>query len=315
MSDTPLFSIVIPALNAAEYIEATLESVKAQTIHNFDVVVVDDGSSDDTIHRARSAIQRLGLCGEVIERPAHLHPGVAAARNHGVCNTSGTWIAFLDADDLFEPNKLERCQSAIDDLGGVPAAIHHAACYLDDTSGEVERVPRAAPRADEETLTTLLQHNYITTSTTVVHRACLVETKGFDTRLNGVEDYWLWIRIARRWTWRYIDEPLTKYRLRAGSLMHQRPFTHYVTQYTALLDVAEASDDLAPNQMAMLRRSVFDRTIRYFAGRSGERDGVASLLPGALRLAQRGYPGIATALIYRYLRARTLRWATRLVRL
>lgn len=300
---------MIPTFNAAPFIEATLHSVAAQTCRNFEVVVVDDGSDDDTIALAQKVVQHEHLAGQVVQRPDDTPKGVAGARNHGTRLARGAWIAFLDADDLFEPTKLERCESIAAEFRGAPGAVHHAARYFDHETGEIHDASSPTPASSGDLLETLLERNCITTSTTVVHRTCLEETGGFDTRLNGVEDYWLWIRIAKRWKWRYVAEPLTRYRMREGSLMVRRPFAYYVTQFTALLAVAESSGELRTEEMDALRRSVLDGTIRFFAGKSASQAGLVGLLPGALQLARTGYTGDAASLIYRHFRARALQWA------
>ena len=306
--DSPLFSIVIPALNAGPFIRSALESAAAQTFRSFEIIVVDDGSTDDTLGIAQEVLQSRALTWQVVARPEGQPKGVAGARNYGVQLARGTWVAFLDADDLFESTKLERCAKVVANCEGEPGAIHHSARYFDHETGDVLDASSPRPGTDDDLLVTLLQRNCVTTSTTVVHRECLEETQGFDTRLNGVEDYWLWIRIAKRWKWRYIAEPLTRYRLRAGSLMGRRPFEYYVTQFTALLAVAESSGELSAEEMATLRRSVLHETLRFFAGKSTSQDGFPALLPGALQLARTGYAGSAASLIYRHFRAQALRW-------
>ena len=308
----PLFSIVIPAFNAGPFIESALQSVAAQTFRSFEVIVVDDGSTDETLGIARQVLQQSTLSWQVVSRPDSQPKGVAAARNHGIHATRGSWVAFLDADDLLEPNKLERCALTVSTFGTEPGVIHHGARLLDDKTGQLAPASASIPRTQRDYLLALLEGNFVTTSTVVVHRTCLEETDGFDTRLNGVEDYWLWIRIAKRREWRYIAEPLTRYRHHDGSLMRQRSFDHYVTQFTALLAVAEASGELSAAEMAILRRSVLDRTIRYFAGESARHDGLPGLFPGALRLARTGYAGSAASLIYRHFRAQALRWIIQL---
>jgi len=308
-ADQPLFSVVIPAFNVAPFIDATLQSLAAQTCRDFEVVVVDDGSTDDTIARAQTVVRREGLRGRVVARPGDVPKGVSGARNHAARLACGEWLAFLDADDLFEPTKLECCERIVEEFGATPGAMHHAARYFDHESGDIVHASNPGAPAGDDLLETLLERNCVTTSTVVVHRTCFETAGGFDPQLNGVEDYWLWIRIAKRWKWRYIAEPLTRYRMRAGSLMVRRPFSHYVAQFTALLTVAESSGELTAAEMAVLRRSVLDGTIRFFAGKAARQDGVVGLLPGALHLARSGHAGYAAALIYGQLRARALRWA------
>lgn len=299
--------MVIPTFNAASYIEQALESVAAQTVGDFDVVIVDDGSDDGTIEAAAAAVSRLGLPGRAVARPADVPKGVAGARNHGIRASAGTWVAFLDADDLFDPAKLERCRATIADRDIRAGALHHDAEYFDDATGASLGRSPVVPTDAPSFLDVLLARNCVTTSTTVVHRSCLEQLSGFDTRLNGVEDYWLWIRIAKRWPWHHIAAPLTRYRIREGSLMGRRPFEHYVAQFTALLAVAESSGELSASELSTLRHSVIDGPVRFYGGKSLDRGGIEEFLPGLLELARHGHPGRAMSIAYHHLRTRVLR--------
>lgn len=105
-------SVVIPAFNAGRYLSSAIGSVLAQTMSVHEIVVVDDGSTDDTAEIARSFPGTLVIGGE--------HQGIASARNTGVRAASGEWLAFLDADDLWFPDKLERqfeCLAATSAVG------------------------------------------------------------------------------------------------------------------------------------------------------------------------------------------------------
>src|SRR5688572_33231336 len=97
----PTVSVVIPAYNAAAFIRETIDSALAQTYRDFEVIVVNDGSTDDTMARLREFGSRI----RVHEQS---NSGVATARNSGVKIATGSWIAFLDSDDLWMPQKLER---------------------------------------------------------------------------------------------------------------------------------------------------------------------------------------------------------------
>src|SRR5688572_21777346 len=94
------FSVVIPSFNTAPFIGETLESLAAQTYRDFEVLVVDDGSNDDSVRIATDRIAALGLRGSVTSRPAQLPKGVSSCRNLGVAQSKGAWVAFLDGDDL-----------------------------------------------------------------------------------------------------------------------------------------------------------------------------------------------------------------------
>ena len=114
----PKVSVVIPTYNRADKVSATVESVLAQTFSDLEVIVVDDGSSDDTEQVLRQAF------GDRIRYYAQVNQGVSVARNKGIEEARGEWIAFLDSDDLWEKDKLEWQFKALDQFGrSAPAVI------------------------------------------------------------------------------------------------------------------------------------------------------------------------------------------------
>lgn len=308
----PLVSVVVPAYNTAAYIGATLESLATQSFRDFEVLVVDDGSTDDTRVVAAACIERLGLNGRVAIRPDALPKGVASCRNHGVSEAAGEWIAFLDSDDLFEPTKLERVVGPLKSTSTHAYAVHHAVTPFDDATGDTTSAPEVAD-ADrrKSSLDDLLTDNSIATSSVVVNRQCFAALGGFDARLNGVEDYWLWLRIAKRREWSYVPEALTRYRLRRGSLMGGRPLSHYVEQYTVLLSIADRCDELSKAERDHLRRSILTGPLRYYASVAYQSGGVAGMLPGLCLLAIRGYPAASAHMLFRQTRAIALGSAQR----
>jgi len=162
MSDEPTVSVVIPAYNAERYIGETLESVLAQTYRDFEVVVVDDGSTDGT----REIVRGYGEPVRLVEQP---NSGPAAARNRGVREARGEFIAFIDADDLWLPEKLALQVPLFDDeeVGLVSCRVQ-----LVDGSG------RPHPTYEREKVSgwafeKLLEGNFIGTSTVVARREAL----------------------------------------------------------------------------------------------------------------------------------------------
>jgi glycosyltransferase involved in cell wall biosynthesis len=195
----PQVSVVIPAYNAADHIEACLASVFHQHISpSPEVIVVNDGSTDATLEKLRSTTGLVCL--------TQSNRGPAAARNAAIAYARGAYIAFLDADDLWPEDKL---QKQIDLLQRHPDA---AMCFGDCRQFDGERrwphtlfeeaghgrcawgegpyVPDAYAR--------LLRNNFITTGSVVVRRQVLEDLGGFDPSLRLVEDLELWLRIARR---------------------------------------------------------------------------------------------------------------------
>ncbi len=175
MSDS--VAVIIPAYNAARHLRRTIESVLAQTMPATEIIVVDDGSTDDTAAVVRSFPEPVRL----IQKP---NGGPASARNIGAQQASATWLAFIDADDVWYPDKLA-CQCAIAELPDV-GLIH----CLPDHRDEI--VP------DELTFDLLWERNWIINSSVMLRRDVFQQVGGFDEArdLISVEDYNLWLRVA-----------------------------------------------------------------------------------------------------------------------
>jgi glycosyltransferase involved in cell wall biosynthesis len=194
------FTVVIPAFNAARTIGSSIRSVLQQTQQDFELIVVDDGSTDSTSERARSFATDAPI--RVIAQP---NRGPAAARNAGLAAATGSYVSMLDADDLWLPEYLEVMGGALDTHPHAPFAYTDA-WVLDDETG---RVRRMSAMAYQRPPTTVLDHrvfflrllvrNFIYTSTTV-RRTVLDEVGGYDETLPTGEDWDLWLRIVRRGT-------------------------------------------------------------------------------------------------------------------
>ncbi|HTU95314.1 MAG TPA: glycosyltransferase [Solirubrobacteraceae bacterium] len=194
-ADAPAFSVVIPAHNAAATLRSCLRSVLAQSEAGFEVVVVDDGSSDGSVALARSFTDpRL----RVLERPAG---GVSSARNAGISAARGEIVCFLDSDDLLLPRYLE---VVAETFGAGPEVdfVYTDAWTFDDrtrrvrvnTTAHYQRPPRPAPATAGELLHELLMRNFIIVPVAVRRRA-LEEVGGFDEAIFGAEDWDLWLRL------------------------------------------------------------------------------------------------------------------------
>lgn len=195
-------SVVIPTYNAAAFVVEAVLSVLAQTCPPHEIIVVDDGSTDDTAGRLK------GLPITVIHQA---NAGVAMARNAGVAAATGDAIAFLDADDVWHPRKLElqvplfecdNCDLTATGCFPWPGDVPEIS---DDCIIDLQRIE----------LKDLVVRNSIVTSTVLVKRE-LVED--FDKRMQGPEDYDLWLRIAQKAPCAFLPAELTGYRTVAGSL-------------------------------------------------------------------------------------------------
>ena len=205
-------SVVIPAHNASRTIAETLESVSAQTHADLEILVVDDGSTDETaqIVLAHAATdQRIRLLSQA-------NAGVAAARNAGIAASGGAFVAPLDADDLWHPAKIER-QLCVFREGRDKLGLVYSWFALIDRHSRVVQL-RHSPRHEGDVLAALACHNFIGNgSSALIAREAFDRTGGFDPTLRarggqGCEDWKLYFEIAERYHFGVVAEPLTGYR-------------------------------------------------------------------------------------------------------
>jgi glycosyltransferase involved in cell wall biosynthesis len=201
--------VLIPAYNAAATIRATLDSVVSQTFGDFEVVVVDDGSTDGTGEVAAGYGERVRVLRKANEgRPA-------TTRNLGLREARGEYVAFLDADDCWASRKLE-LQVGILDARDEVGLVYTADADI-DAQGQVLRVNPCIPGARGRIHGLLSVRNVMVGSSVMVRRRAVEALGGFDESLTSIENWDLWIRIAREWAIECIDEPLTLYRVHAGN--------------------------------------------------------------------------------------------------
>lgn len=228
-SRQPKLSVIIPLYNKAPYIRKALESVLAQTYTDYEVIVVDDGSTDDSARIAEEYIREVkGEENEVkgdensgAETNAYkLSPinyklirqansGVSAARNNGVAQASGDYIAFLDADDWWEPTYLERMAQLIEDY---PEAGLYACNYVYYKPGKTHvalNIPTGYinyPKAYYES-----GAMPVTSITAIMPRVVFDQIGGFPVGIKLGEDFLLWAKTAMHYPVAFLNEPLAYY--------------------------------------------------------------------------------------------------------
>lgn len=195
-------SVVIPAYNSARFLPRCLQSVFAQTLTPEEVIVVDDGSTDNTAKLAEQLGAKVIICS---------NSGPSAARNTGIQNAGCEWIALLDADDLWAPNKLERQALCIrPDTVLVYTGIRE----FDDNGIREER-----PAIDAVSAKRVLRYrNPITPSTVLVRRDAVVRDGGFREDIRACEDWEMWVRLQHLGQFEAISDPLTDYYVYPHSL-------------------------------------------------------------------------------------------------
>ncbi|MCR9244612.1 MAG: glycosyltransferase family 2 protein [bacterium] len=267
-------SVVIPAYNAATFLPMTLDSLAQQTRPPAVVYVVDDGSTDDTatIAEARGA--------KVIRQQQR---GPAAARNRGVEAAETEYVAFLDADDWYGPDKLEKSFAMLDQLGATCLATD-AWQVLGDRVDRRKNDTRRVPTVLTQEL--LIGDNPIVCSTVVARREAILEVGGFDEDpvLIATEDYDLWLRLAHDEPIAYLAEPLTFYRAHPDGLSDNARFLRGIERILAKV-AAMHPGEAHFAQLIARRRAAARCNVAYDLLQAGQRDEAREVLREANRLA------------------------------
>ena len=208
----PMFSVsvIVPTYNRAAYLQEALESIFQQTLPPAEIIVVDDGSTDDTedtVQRTRKPIRFY----------RQEHEGVAAARNLGLQMATGDLIAWLDTDDLWEPEFLATLVSLlIDDpeLDGVYCGLTHM-----DVTGKNLPTPELQVIAPQRLYSALIESDFIVTPAIVAHKRCYDQVGPFDLEFRICEDYDMWLRLAKHFTIAGTSQALVRIRVHESSTM------------------------------------------------------------------------------------------------
>ena len=217
-------SVVIPNFNTSRFIAAAIRSVLGQTYRSLEIIVVDDGSTDDSLEQvARFDDPRL-TC---LTQP---NRGLAAARNAGIAVARGRYVAFLDSDDVWFSEKLARHVAVMDADPTIGLTFSHSA-YLDE-DGRLTGDYLVSGIARPDALAMVSRNHVGNGSTPVLRRECFERAGTFDEALSGCADWEFWVRVAARsgLSLRLIPDVLTGYRVRPDSMTVSR------TGYEAFLE-------------------------------------------------------------------------------
>ncbi|MDX9964216.1 glycosyltransferase family A protein [Desulfobacter postgatei] len=195
----PLVSVIIPAYNAAEYINEAVESVLSQTYGNLEIIVIDDGSTDNTAACVSSAFESS----IIILRQCNNGP--SSARNRGIEVATGKYIAFLDADDIWFPDKISEQVNLMEAYPDVGMVFGNSTTLKDGIAAEKSHFELQGldceyfgdPVYYQNAFKKLFYKNIIMTQTVMVRKSTLERTNGFDTGFRFAEDLLLWLDIAK----------------------------------------------------------------------------------------------------------------------
>ena len=204
-----LVSVVVPTHNRSDWLRVTLRTVLWQQDVDLEAIVIDDGSTDDTAQTvADLGDGRVRLLRHEIPR------GVSGARNHGAAEAQGEWVAFIDDDDLWAPEKLARQLRAAHSTGR--SWVYTGSVTIDDGPRVIGGAPPPPP---ERVVELLPRYNVIPGggSNVIVRRDALDRVGPFDPRLKNTEDWEMWIRLAGQGPPAWVREPLMAYRVHSAN--------------------------------------------------------------------------------------------------
>ncbi len=212
----PKVSVIIPTYNYGKYIDKAIDSVLAQTYQNFEIIVVDDGSTDNTEEIV------LGRYKDNVRYFYQENRGAPAARNSGTKRVRGRYLVFLDADDFLHHEYLQKMVAGLN--SSKEAGWIYCRWQYVDTKGNIQESAFSnTPFAYRKKLRgnifmEMLSGSLICCCAVLIKSECVEEVGGFDERLTAFQDYDLWLRIARRYEVEYIDDVLAFVTLHEGSI-------------------------------------------------------------------------------------------------
>ena len=228
-------SVVIPTYNAMAYLPETMANVLNQTYTDFEVLVINDGSTDNTQEWvAQIDDPRIRLISQT-------NLGLAGARNTGIKEAQGEYLAFLDADDLWESTKLAQQVRALDDYPEV-GLVYTWVAYIDEQGNSTGKIVNNANNQSEGNVwQKLTKSNFVECgSVAMVRRECFAKCGVFDCNLGSfVEDWDMWLRIARIYPFKVIKQPLVDYRQVASSA--SRNWSAMAQSYQLVIEKAFAT--------------------------------------------------------------------------
>ncbi|BAU13815.1 glycosyl transferase family 2 [Leptolyngbya sp. NIES-3755] len=267
MTCKALVSVIIPAYNAEAFIGQTLDSVLAQTYQNFEIIVVDDGSSDRTAEIVKSYAERDRRIRLICQE----NSGVAAARNLAIQASIGKYISPIDADDIWYPEKLEkqvRCLETADETVGL---VYSWSVYLNEAGEIIGRyiADQDFTAAEGNVFNGLLYFNFLdNASTALFRRSCIDRVGGYNCNLRaqnaqGCEDWDIYIRIAEQYSVRVVPEYLIGYRQYVGSMATNAPVM--ARSYEVMMTEVQQRNPNIPDRIRRWSRSTF---YNYLIGKS-----------------------------------------------
>lgn len=250
----PHISVVIPAYNAERTIVKTIESVQQQTFQDFELIVINDGSTDRTLELVQSIKDRR------LKIFSYENGGLPTARNRGLSHATGEFITFIDADDLWTPDKLEAQLAALQQHP--EAGVAYSWTYFMYEKGETFSFHPCPPTSFEGNVyDKLLISDFIRSGSNVLLRKqAIASVGGFDPALKSCEDWDCWLRLAAKWTFVVVPKYQILYRQASGAMSSK-----VETMKEAALIAMEKAYRAAPPELQYLKKQTLTSFHKYVA--------------------------------------------------
>jgi len=256
MKSSPLVSVIIPTYNREHLLDRAVKSVLNQTYQNFEIIVVDDASTDDT----EKVIKRFN--DKRIKYIKHKinSGGSAAPRNTGIKAAQGNYIAFQDSDDEWLPEKLEKQMKTFEEF---PKTKVVYSGFWRIENGRKEYIPNKNVKKIEGDLhKELLERNFITPQAVIIKKECFDKAGLFEEKLRSYQDWEMWIRVSRKYKFKCINEPLVMSYLTTDSITARRK-----EDYNALMLILEKHLEYYRKDKGLLSEKYFYLSSLLFANK------------------------------------------------
>ncbi len=254
MNSFPLVSVIIPTFNRAQLLGATIESVLRQSYSNYEILVLDDGSTDETAQRVAS------LSGPIRYLPFPHHGDLTFMRNQGVMAATGALVAFLDHDDLWVPEKLAR-QVALFEADAALGMVYTNMRFLFENGALSEPVLLPYQKDERRVLGNMLRTGFVHPSTVMVRQSLVARLQGFDTRFGSQNDYHFFLRAALKTPTQCVPDPLVHIRKTQHSMSRTNPIPQFMDLAQAI--IALRKEERLPFYLHLLSRRTISRLITH----------------------------------------------------
>lgn len=257
MEITPKVSVVVPAYNVRSYIEDALVSLEKQSFQDFEVLIVDDGSTDDTATIVKPFCDRDARF-RLLQKA---NGGLSSARNYGIRHARADYVALLDGDDVYKPDKLATHVALLDSSPDVGVVYSASQAIRED--GRPTFIRLSGKPIYSDPLLALLCKNFVGHGSNAVFRRCIFDEVGeFDETLRSSEDIDFWLRIAATQHWRFhrVPQVLCCYRVRPSGLSFNVAQMQHCNER-----VLEAAYQRSPERVKPMLPTAYAYMYRYLA--------------------------------------------------